>query len=97
MNMRIAISLALIVAVAVRIVLVLTTGYHLDEEWHYLTARMIDAPLFERELRSHAHPVLYFLLLKGLLSIHDALISLCLLYTSPSPRDKRQSRMPSSA
>ena len=23
--------------------------------------------------------------------------SLCLLYTSPSPRDKRQSRMPSSA
>ena len=26
-----------------------------------------------------------------------ALISGCLLYTSPSPRDKRQSRMPSSA
>ena len=26
----------------------------------------------------------------------DALVS-CLLYTSPSPRDKRQSRMPSSA
>ena len=26
-----------------------------------------------------------------------ALISRCLLYTSPSPRDKRQSRMPSSA
>ena len=25
------------------------------------------------------------------------LIHLCLLYTSPSPRDKRQSRMPSSA
>ena len=24
-------------------------------------------------------------------------ISVCLLYTSPSPRDKRQSRMPSSA
>ena len=24
-------------------------------------------------------------------------IELCLLYTSPSPRDKRQSRMPSSA
>ena len=28
----------------------------------------------------------------------DAVISsICLLYTSPSPRDKRQSRMPSSA
>ena len=27
----------------------------------------------------------------------DAYIKTCLLYTSPSPRDKRQSRMPSSA
>ena len=27
----------------------------------------------------------------------NALITVCLLYTSPSPRDKRQSRMPSSA
>ena len=26
-----------------------------------------------------------------------ALVQICLLYTSPSPRDKRQSRMPSSA
>ena len=26
-----------------------------------------------------------------------ARVGLCLLYTSPSPRDKRQSRMPSSA
>ena len=25
------------------------------------------------------------------------LLNICLLYTSPSPRDKRQSRMPSSA
>ena len=31
-------------------------------------------------------------------SLPDALLSKsCLLYTSPSPRDKRQSRMPSSA
>ena len=28
---------------------------------------------------------------------HNALDKFCLLYTSPSPRDKRQSRMPSSA
>ena len=27
----------------------------------------------------------------------DYKINICLLYTSPSPRDKRQSRMPSSA
>ena len=28
---------------------------------------------------------------------NDPKLSFCLLYTSPSPRDKRQSRMPSSA
>ena len=28
---------------------------------------------------------------------YKALLNSCLLYTSPSPRDKRQSRMPSSA
>ena len=27
----------------------------------------------------------------------DVVLVVCLLYTSPSPRDKRQSRMPSSA
>ena len=32
----------------------------------------------------------------GIVSCH-ILLSNCLLYTSPSPRDKRQSRMPSSA
>ena len=30
-------------------------------------------------------------------SSFSALLNACLLYTSPSPRDKRQSRMPSSA
>ena len=29
--------------------------------------------------------------------VNDAKRYICLLYTSPSPRDKRQSRMPSSA
>ena len=29
--------------------------------------------------------------------VRQTLVQLCLLYTSPSPRDKRQSRMPSSA
>ena len=28
---------------------------------------------------------------------YDDDVAICLLYTSPSPRDKRQSRMPSSA
>ena len=31
------------------------------------------------------------------LAISATMIEICLLYTSPSPRDKRQSRMPSSA
>ena len=31
------------------------------------------------------------------LELEDGQILTCLLYTSPSPRDKRQSRMPSSA
>ena len=30
-------------------------------------------------------------------AVSDAQFNTCLLYTSPSPRDKRQSRMPSSA
>ena len=30
-------------------------------------------------------------------SVKNSLSNYCLLYTSPSPRDKRQSRMPSSA
>ena len=35
--------------------------------------------------------------LQLLQAVRDAVGSDCLLYTSPSPRDKRQSRMPSSA
>ena len=34
---------------------------------------------------------------KGLIAVKIAQYYTCLLYTSPSPRDKRQSRMPSSA
>ena len=38
--------------------------------------------------------------LPGYVNLHASLhtqVNVCLLYTSPSPRDKRQSRMPSSA
>ena len=43
--------------------------------------------------------VVYSVLLPAQITIHMlvALLIVCLLYTSPSPRDKRQSRMPSSA
>ena len=35
--------------------------------------------------------------LEGEITVPYQLVNSCLLYTSPSPRDKRQSRMPSSA
>ena len=35
--------------------------------------------------------------IRGTLLLSLAFMEACLLYTSPSPRDKRQSRMPSSA
>ena len=38
-----------------------------------------------------------FALLYAIFGFPIARIAVCLLYTSPSPRDKRQSRMPSSA
>ena len=41
---------------------------------------------FDRTLTAHDAP-----------QCHDPLLRLCLLYTSPSPRDQRGSRMPSSA
>ena len=44
--------------------------------------------------------VISFMLLRGFtdsLSKYRLKFDICLLYTSPSPRDKRQSRMPSSA
>ena len=34
---------------------------------------------------------------KGLATVHDRDVLICLLYTSPSPRDRTRSRMPSSA
>ena len=38
-----------------------------------------------------------FLIGKSTHEIHDKMESVCLLYTSPSPRDRTRSRMPSSA
>ena len=45
------------------------------------------------ELISKVPPTLHTPLMSGA----NAISGICLLYTSPSPRDKRQSRMPSSA
>jgi len=39
----------------------------------------------------------YYEKIQGVLKAHDILFIACLLYTSPSPRDRTRSRMPSSA
>ena len=49
-----------------------------------------------QELLVYSHGML-FLFYAALALKDDAHVRVCLLYTSPSPRDKRQSRMPSSA
>ena len=58
------------------------------------TRRAVDAT--ETSEEGVAADVCWFLILHLLREIY-ARIRTCLLYTSPSPRDKRQSRMPSSA
>ena len=62
-----------------------------------LFARAIDSNGIARDTRSYT-PGQYFndlwLFLPG---IHSATVKGCLLYTSPSPRDRTRSRMPSSA
>ena len=47
------------------------------------------------ELNQPITPLTLILLFLSLLGF--ALVSICLLYTSPSPRDRQKSRMPSSA
>ena len=52
-------------------------------------------PLMSETFSTYSIPQIF---IKGAPLILIALgLSICLLYTSPSPRDKRQSRMPSSA
>ena len=62
--------------------------------------------LYDEKLHAYVHQIDYIVWWYLLLDIFVHLISgrkvskdgyNCLLYTSPSPRDKRQSRMPSSA
>ena len=63
------------------------------------------APIYVRNEVVHNKFVIESLKKKGAIFVNDLkvvpensyLIYSCLLYTSPSPRDKRQSRMPSSA
>ena len=59
--------------------------------WSFLDATSRSFAAVIKELKGELSRVIciFYLVLRGL--------DTCLLYTSPSPRDKRQSRMPSSA
>ena len=64
---------------------------HLNEKGYLLTSA--DA-LFDWARTGSIWPMTFGLACCAVEMIHSYI---CLLYTSPSPRDKRQSRMPSSA
>ena len=59
-------------AAAARILFARETGYHFDEEWHYLTARLQDPQLTAAEWKYHTHPPLYFFALKLCLAVHSS-------------------------
>ena len=72
-----------LVLAAFALLIVLNAGLTFLQEW--LAARLAQTVIFDlrRAMFDHLQRI--------------SLSVLCLLYTSPSPRDKRQSRMPSSA
>ena len=65
------------------------------DHWNGLSSSIgtIDAP-FTNELSIKTKAIIQNLIKK---CNSDILLSTCLLYTSPSPRDRQKSRMPSSA
>ena len=58
---------------------------------------IVTVQAFANTFTAGAFAMLAWLVVERLLDGHATTLGACLLYTSPSPRDKRQSRMPSSA
>ena len=76
---------------------------HVDAVQHLVTAELRDVHVTtmrvyaDDKLEITGELLKVFQQLENQSEYHIRSISACLLYTSPSPRDKRQSRMPSSA
>ena len=62
-----------------------------------LTTEQVDLRLTGKSVTLPAVDPAFAAQIKKLLGANSGNYGICLLYTSPSPRDKRQSRMPSSA
>ena len=69
------------------------TGFSWDEYFHHINGNV----RFQFYATLGAVDRLDFRNIEFYPGFYDTLSYSCLLYTSPSPRDKRQSRMPSSA
>ena len=57
----------------------------------------ITLEIIQNSLQAAADEMFVAMKKTAMSSIIYEVLDICLLYTSPSPRDKRQSRMPSSA
>ena len=69
-----------------------------DYTVHVVVAMDADGTLYVHDLwRGKGEPDKWIEPLLDLVEAHDPLAWACLLYTSPSPRDRQKSRMPSSA
>ena len=67
------------------------SAYHMETHGHHVTG------MNNHVVWGIPHVFAIFLILAASGALNVASISSCLLYTSPSPRDQRGSRMPSSA
>ena len=69
----------------------------LDNKWKIIAGKAITDEAFKKKLVSEPMQTMEEEGLKSAEGLKIAVDEVCLLYTSPSPRDRTRSRMPSSA
>ena len=79
--------------------LLLATRYTMEQDFYTQRLRHqgVDVVIPEDKDRTIVHDIIYQELCKGIVQKTSKQKYICLLYTSPSPRDRQKSRMPSSA